>query len=164
MKRKLFIAAILMVSVPALAQVKQSEVVSAGGGYFEKDNVSVSYTIGEPVTGTVAAGDLIVVHGFQQGYIATSTEVNPGIAELEAVDVKVYPNPVNTIMYVELSNIEAAGCVVKCFDMAGQLIKESEFGDDNRLSVDMSGLPQGAYFVRVVSEDGAVVNKKIMKY
>ena len=163
MKRKLFIAAILMVSVPALAQVKQSEVVSAAGGYFEKDNVSVSYTIGEPVTGTVVKDGLIVVHGFQQGYIA-KTEVNPGINQFEAVDVKVYPNPVNTIMYVELSNIEAAGCVVKCFDMAGQLIKESEFGDDSRLSIDMSGLPQGAYFVRVVSEDGAVVNKKIMKY
>ncbi|MBR2196329.1 MAG: T9SS type A sorting domain-containing protein [Salinivirgaceae bacterium] len=163
MKRKLFVAAILMVSVPALAQVKQSEVVSAAGGYVEKDNVSVSYTIGEPVAGTVVKDGLIVVHGFQQGYVATA-EVNPGINQLEAVDVKVYPNPVNTVMYVELSNIEAAGCIVKCFDMAGQLIKESEFGDDSRLSVDMSDLPQGAYFVRVESEDGAVVNKKIMKY
>ncbi len=162
MKRKLFIAAILMVSVPALAQVKQSEVVSAGGGFIEKDNISVSYTIGEPVAGTVAKGDLIVVHGFQQGYLAVVTDINQ--LAVKDVDVKVYPNPVNTVMYVELSNIEAAGCVVKCFDMAGQLIKESEFGDDNRLSFDMSGLPQGAYFVRVVSEDGAVVNKKIMKY
>ena len=162
MKRKLFIAAILMVSVPALAQVKQSEVVSAGGGFIEKDNISVSYTIGEPVAGTVAKGDLIVVHGFQQGYFAVTTDINQ--LAVKDVDVKVYPNPVNTVMYVELSNIEAAGCVVKCFDMAGQLIKESEFGDDNRLSFDMSGLPQGAYFVRVVSEDGAVVNKKIMKY
>ena len=162
MKRKLFIAAILMVSVPALAQVKQSEVVSAGGGFIEKDNISVSYTIGEPVAGTVAKGDLIVVHGFQQGYLAVVTDINQ--LAVKDVDVKVYPNPVNTVMYVELSNIEAAGCVVKCFDMAGQLIKESEFGDDSRLSVDMSGLPQGAYFVRVVSEDGAVVNKKIMKY
>lgn len=162
MKRKLFIAAILMVSVPALAQVKQSEVVSAGGGFIEKDNISVSYTIGEPVAGTVAKGDLIVVHGFQQGYLAVVTDINQ--LAVKDVDVKVYPNPVNTVMYVELSNIEAAGCVVKCFDMAGQLIKESEFGDDNRLLFDMSGLPQGAYFVRVVSEDGAVVNKKIMKY
>ena len=78
MKRKLFVAAILMVSVPALAQVKQSEVVSAAGGYVEKDNVSVSYTIGEPVAGTVVKDGLIVVHGFQQGYVATA-EVNPGI-------------------------------------------------------------------------------------
>ena len=162
MKRKLFVAAILMVSVPALAQIKQSEVVSAGGGFIVKDNVSVSYTIGEPVAGTVAKGDLIVVHGFQQGYLAVTTDINQ--LAVKDVDVKVYPNPVNTVMYVELSNIEAAGCVVKCFDMAGQLIKESEFGDDSRLSFDMSGLPQGAYFVRVVAGDGAVVNKKIMKY
>lgn len=166
MKRKLFIAALLMVSVPALAQVKQSEVVSAGGGYFENESVSVSYTIGEPVAGTVAKGDLIVVHGFQQGYVLiqdTST-VTPGISEFSASDVKVYPNPVNTLMYVEISNVAAVGSVVKCFDMAGQLISESYFGDDNRLSVDMSGLPQGAYLVKIISEDGIAVNKKIMKY
>jgi hypothetical protein len=166
MKRKLFIAALLMVSVPALAQVKQSEVVSAGGGFFANDNVSVSYTIGEPVIGTVAKGDLIVVHGFQQGYVITTEEpiVKPGINEFTASDVKVYPNPVNSVMYVEISNASIVGSAVKCFDMAGRLINESIFEDDNRLSVDMSSLPQGTYLVKIISEDGVVVNKKIMKY
>ena len=162
MKRKLFVAAILMVSVPALAQMKQSEVVSAGGGYFEKDNVSVSFTIGEPVAGTVAKGDLIVVHGFQQGYFATTTDINQFVTK--DVDVKIYPNPVNTIMYVELSNAETLGGIVRCFDMAGQLVSEDNFADDNRLSIDMSGVPQGAYLVKIISGDGVVVNRKIMKY
>ena len=70
MKRKLTIAALLIVSVPAFSQFKQSEVVASAGGFEANANFSVSYTIGEPVAGTLKAGDLIVVQGFQLNHLA----------------------------------------------------------------------------------------------
>ena len=57
MKRKLTIAALLIVSVPAFSQFKQSEVVASAGGFEANANFSVSYTIGEPVAGTLKAGE-----------------------------------------------------------------------------------------------------------
>ena len=77
MKRKLTIAALLMITVPAFSQFKQSDVVSSAGGFEVKDGYSLSYTIGEPVAGTLKAGDLIIVQGFQQGYITESVTPPP---------------------------------------------------------------------------------------
>ena len=167
MKRKFCIAALLLVTIPAFSQIKQSEVVSASGGFGEKNGYSASFTIGEAVTGTLTAGNLIVVQGFQQGYIEVQEEVTPPSSVLEefsAANVTVYPNPVRTMAFVELTNTDVEGCVVKCFDMAGRALSEDTFGEDNRLPIDMSALPQGAYLIKVISKDGIVVNKKIMKY
>lgn len=164
MKRKFCIAALLLVTIPAFSQIKQSEVVSAGGGFGELNGYSASFTIGEAVTGTLAKGDLVLVQGFQQGYIDVAPNPPSGLDEFTAANVTVYPNPVRTIAYVELSNVAVEGCVVKCFDMSGRALSEDTFDEDNRMAVDMSGLPQGAYLIKVISKDGIVVNKKIMKY
>ena len=169
MKRKFCMAALQLVTVPAFSQIKQTEVVAAAGGFGEKDGYSASFTIGEAVTGTLKSSDgsLIVVQGFQQGYIAAQEQVDPpvtGLEEFSAANLTVYPNPVRTIAFVELTNTDAEGCVVKCFDMAGRVLSEDTFGEDTRLPIDMSALPQGAYLIRVVSKEGIVVNKKIMKY
>ena len=166
MKRKFCIAALLLVTVPAFSQIRQSEVISAGGGFGEKDGYSASFTIGEAVTGTLTAGGLVVVQGFQQGYIDVQPTPPPSSIEEEfsAANVSVYPNPVRTIAYVELLNTASEGCVVKCFDMSGRALSEDTFDEDSRLGIDMSALPQGAYLIKVISKEGIVVNKKIMKY
>lgn len=161
MKRKLTIAALLIVSVPAFSQFKQSEVVASAGGFEANANFSVSYTIGEPVAGTLKAGDLIVVQGFQQGY-AVKQDVS--VADEWANNVTIYPNPVSKTLYVAMDEAPAGECLVRCFDMTGRLVGENNFDGDVRVSLDVEALPQGAYFVKIFVDDRAVVNRKIMKY
>ncbi|MBO7596383.1 MAG: T9SS type A sorting domain-containing protein [Bacteroidales bacterium] len=163
MKRHLSIAALLLVTIPAFAQQKQSEVVASAGGFGEKDGYSVSFTIGEAVTGTLAKDGLVVVQGFQQGY-AIGGEVNPAVNDDFASQVDIYPNPVNTKLFVALGAEPEGECIVRCFDMTGRLVGENNFEGNTRLTMDVENLPQGAYFVKVFVDGMAVVNRKIMKY
>lgn len=164
MKRKLSIAALLLVTIPAFAQQKQSEVVASAGGFGEKDGYSVSFTIGEAVTGTLAKDGLVVVQGFQQGYALNVTAINEELAVKNNFDVDIYPNPVNTKLFVALGAAPEGECIVRCFDMTGRLVGENNFEGDTRLTMDVENLPQGAYFVKVFVDGLAVVNRKIMKY
>jgi len=49
-------------------QTKAQQVIAAAGGYYEGENISLSWTLGEPVTETFSAGGAILTQGFQQPY------------------------------------------------------------------------------------------------
>ncbi len=49
-------------------QVFSQEVIATAGGYYEGENFSVSWTLGEPVTETFTGADVILTQGFQQPY------------------------------------------------------------------------------------------------
>ncbi len=59
----------LLISVLAFAacifQAKAQQVVATAGGYYEGDNLSLSWTLGEPVIETFNSGGLILTQGFQ---------------------------------------------------------------------------------------------------
>ena len=74
------------------------------------------------------------------------------IIENEVI-VSLYPNPVINILNVEVIDLEK----VKIFDVKGQLVLEI----DNK-SVDVSGLPNGLYFVEIKSSTG-LTQKKFIK-
>ncbi len=44
------------------------QVISSGGGHFEGSQLSVNWTIGEPVTETFTGNDVILTQGFQQPF------------------------------------------------------------------------------------------------
>lgn len=48
------------------AQSLSPQVVASGGGYAEAGGYSLSYTVGEPVTATLASGSNILTQGFHQ--------------------------------------------------------------------------------------------------
>jgi hypothetical protein len=49
-------------------QLKAQQVIASAGGYYEGENISLSWTLGEPVTETFSAGGVILTQGFQQPY------------------------------------------------------------------------------------------------
>ena len=83
---------------------------------------------------------------------------NPGegIEEFEA-SFNVYPNPVNDKLYIET---EAEVEKVVVYDIYGR--QQSTVNGQQSLSIDMSDLNSGVYFVKVVTENGEVV-KRIVK-
>jgi len=66
---KNFLLAILAVAFTAcFFNAKAQQVIASSGGYFESENLSLSWTLGEPVIETFSNGDLILTQGFQQPY------------------------------------------------------------------------------------------------
>ncbi len=49
-------------------QAKAQQVIASAGGYYESENISLSWTLGEPVIETFSGGGLILTQGFQQPY------------------------------------------------------------------------------------------------
>jgi len=66
MKTKLLLLTLVLLAVSKFAASQQ--VVATAGGYFETDNMSLSWTLGETVTETFAADNFILTQGFQQPY------------------------------------------------------------------------------------------------
>ncbi len=162
MKRNLIVAVMLLMAVPAFSQVKQSEVVASAGGNASAEALSVSYTIGEPAVGTLVAGDLIVVQGFQQGYV-----LGTSIDEFEALgssDFSVYPNPVNDELFVEVKGSNSELYEIMCFDLTGRLLYKENFDGNAKMEINTSGWNQGTYMIKIVADGNVVANKKVMKY
>jgi len=44
------------------------QVIASAGGYYEGENISLSWTLGEPVIETFEGNDIILTQGFQQPY------------------------------------------------------------------------------------------------
>lgn len=57
-------AAFLAIAINSNAQ----QVIASAGGYYEGDNISISWTLGEPVIETFVGADIILTQGFQQPY------------------------------------------------------------------------------------------------
>lgn len=55
-------------TINATFQTTAEEVVATAGGYYEGENLSLSWTVGEPIIETFAGSDLILTQGFQQPY------------------------------------------------------------------------------------------------
>lgn len=79
-----------------------------------------------------------------------------GIDQLSKVDFNVFPNPVNSTLFISSENLQIERLTI--FSMSGQIV----FSKKNTTnSVDVSGLSEGVYFVEILSEEGISVQKFI---
>ncbi len=85
-----------------------------------------------------------------------------GVAEINAGNIKLYPNPATTLVDVEIPNGIKAG-TVKVFDIVGKQINVIPFSNTTMFSLNVSGLSQGIYYVTVSSNDGKTYVGKLIK-
>lgn len=72
--------------------------------------------------------------------------------------VKIYPNPANNVVSIEADNINN----VSIIDVTGRIVKAIDKNTD-KLIIDISEIPTGNYFVRIMTENDVVVKKLIVK-
>ncbi len=66
--KNILLSTIALTFLACIFQANAQQVVASSGGYFESENLSLSWTLGEPVIETFSNGDLILTQGFQQPY------------------------------------------------------------------------------------------------
>lgn len=81
------------------------------------------------------------------------------ITELSQVDSKLYPNPANSIIYIESSFDGAVG--VQVFDLTGKLILAETL--DAISSINISKINSGVYFYVINNTDGVTSSGKFIK-
>lgn len=73
-------------------------------------------------------------------------------------EIKVYPNPTNN--YITIDGISSEELkTITVIDVNGK--KVSAVLNNNQ--IDISGLPSGIYMLRIVTNEGTVLNEKIVK-
>jgi Secretion system C-terminal sorting domain len=90
------------------------------------------------------------------GNIAVFNDFPPlGIDDLALTRVSVYPNPVSNDLFISSEiTIES----ISVFSISGKKVMEQKNIDN---SIDVSALPQGMYFLELISENGKAVQKFI---
>lgn len=89
-----------------------------------------------------------------KNYTITVTRADKvGLVDIKATDIKVYPNPVVDMLYIE-SPVAVQAVVV--YDITGAIVlSQNNIGN----SVDVSKLPQGVYVAKFVTSRGEVIRK-----
>lgn len=132
----------LIIALPATAQ----EVVSSGGDHHSGTNVSISYTIGEPVIATASAGGTTLTQGFHQPWVDITTMVSETTAD--GTDIVVYPNPVRHILHIALDG-DPEGHQYILHDAAGKQVTDGRIAT-SITELDMQRFASGSYFLHVL--------------
>jgi ligand-binding sensor domain-containing protein len=84
------------------------------------------------------------------------TGINPVI---QKNSLQIYPNPVQNILQVDLSGKTG---LLEIHDISGKSVLQKQIIDNNT-SIDVSGLDNGIYIIKVLS-DNQIFTSKIVKY
>jgi hypothetical protein len=146
MKRFIFVFTAALLALPAVSQVKQ-EVIASAGGYNVTANISISWTLGETIVPTFTTPNLILTHGFQAVLKTVIVEENIE----DKVTVTVYPNP--TSENVNIAFEEPVDGEIKIFllNNTGMLVK-TDFIEAamQEKQISMQDLPAGIYYIKLI--------------
>lgn len=77
-------------------------------------------------------------------------------------DVVLYPNPSNDHINIEFNTDELDLSSIGLFDVNGRLISRTNTNSD-RIRIDIGGLPEGLYHLRMLSKKGLLATKSFIK-
>ena len=89
---------------------------------------------------------------------ASKSSANPaisGTADITAIaaDIKFYPNPVNSILYIQglNSNVEQDNAMIQAYiyNMSGGVVKVVKINTSDLAQIDVSNLPNGTYLLKI---------------
>ena len=86
-------------------------------------------------------------------FVDWTTGLNEVANEKETL---LYPNPTSGVMFVESYGLQS----VEVFNLVGQMVIQ-QTATDGQATVDMTSLPEGTYFVKLIGERNEV--KKVVK-
>lgn len=145
---KLLLTYFLILTAAALsAQSMDKTVMSSAGSNMAISEVSIGYTIGEPIVGFIANENSI-----DQGFWAGSLQIE-AVTEAKNLDgIVVYPNPVETVLTIFTNNNEIFG--ITLFGVNGQQVfKQNVENTQLEHTIDLSYLSKGMYVLRLFMKD-----------
>jgi len=143
----------ISLSIAGLTALQSQQVVSSAGADFQGENVSLSWTIGEPVTETLTNGSIVLTQGFQQGYLSSNS-----IEDLFSpfLCLKIFPNPTADDLTLLVKAENNAKLRFFLHDMNGKIVSNGTVEPDLN-QIDMYRCPHGVYLLRIVNKRGEAV-------
>lgn len=137
------------------------------------DNAAFSLNSGRTSFGPTSNPACLLVNGNPGGI--TITEVSAigntisfcyncpvSVPEISRDAISVYPNPAVNVLVVKLKDIDCADYTISVSDISGKKLISTLTGE-NEVSVDISSLPAGIYFIEA-SGNGLLKSSKFVKH
>jgi len=150
MMKLLPIYILIFTTVHLSAQSVDKTVMASAGNTMSGSEVTIGFTIGEPIVGmTVSKSGSI-----DQGFWAGSLQVEAITAEKNLDGIVVYPNPVENELTIFTDNNEIFG--ITLFGMNGQRVfKQNVENTQLEHTIDLSYLSKGVYVLRLFTQEDA---------
>lgn len=136
-----------------LSQQLSHQVIVPLAGLATDSKISYSQTAGETAVEVMGCYEYIFTQGFQQPGIKQSDDEQP-----EGTGMKVYPNPADDYLTVELFGEKAKAVRIEIIDITGTVVmSDKKTFDKNYWHKEIycvDHLTRGLYLVRVLTEDG----------
>lgn len=142
--RSFILSLIVIVCFTATSQTVSRSVISSAGTTLTSNGERVSWTLGEPVVGTMSGGRHQLGNGF-----FPSMDISVFLAEPEkktVSNIEVYPNP--STSFVTIRNKENHTMEYKLTNLNGNLINQGNISSGDLLG--MSGKSPGTYLLEVI--------------
>jgi len=167
----LIAVALLITAGATFAELRQGAyVIGASGGTITGGGISAMVVLGEPISGTVEAGEMEMQAGFipvwlYGGGILSAPE-EPFRMQPETFTLSnPYPNPFNSTTRIVYNVPQSSHISLMLYDITGRVI--ATLVNDNlqagvyTASLNADDLPSGLYFVRLEA-GGQLITRKIM--
>jgi hypothetical protein len=149
MKQSLLLWLSLLYGIGGYSQSVQSQVVGSAGDHFETNEAQMAFTIGEVVTETFGAGDLILTQGFHQTNLMV-TSIEDLAAEFQ---LRVFPNPTVDLLSIDAQR-SPESFSLELMDTAGRpLLLQRSMLQGTTHQINLSNYPPGIYLLRLRTED-----------
>lgn len=162
-----FIVWFCLPAMLAFGQTYVPSTLNVAGGSGTISGAVYEFSVGEmTLVHTATAANIIVTQGVLQ-----PGEIGTGISDYELADsqMKVYPNPVDDVVNVEMDLPEGGSLQLRTYDLNGKLVAQKQFAvtsGNETINFSFGQLAAGNYVLKAVFDTGAESyyrNFKILK-
>lgn len=158
MKSLLFILLTMLIAKLS-PSIQAQEVIASSGNYFQNENGTISWTLGEPVIETYSSADIILTQGFQQPVLMVSTFVEGPDLDFH---LTAFPNPTSAHVNISTDALQGESLMYRVYDVQGRFISSNRLvGTQTRVAFD--DFQPGTYFIRITRDEKPVKTFKIIK-
>jgi hypothetical protein len=161
MKINVFIFFFLSFPIWAFAQDLDPSVLASEGGIDSNDDISLEWTLGEIAVATLYTNSTMITEGFHQPSLTVSDyyeTTNIELSHQSTAKIKVVPNPVRSIVNIQMEFSEESALNISLFDLAGiQLLEKLNQSPTDSFELNLSGFPAGIYLLRFSNQQGRVI-------
>jgi hypothetical protein len=116
---------------------------------------------------TMENSHLILTNGLLQQYSKINSDFNV-VGNFLLNDVTIYPNPVKSILNINMLHPDNGNYQLELLDIIGQKVKEVKFDNSGMIITEkwnLSGLPAGSYIlnIRLINQTGELMKKGAYK-
>tara|TARA_B100000768_G_scaffold173565_1_gene182964 strand:- start:845 stop:1324 length:480 start_codon:yes stop_codon:yes gene_type:complete len=156
---KIYYFLLFFITIEIAAQSISKQAISSLGSNYSNSTIKLSYVLGEFVVGSMTDddGSLQLGNGYYSSLNLETLSVQSPLIEIK---LKVYPNPVNELLYI--SHPTENNFDIYLTDITGKKIFKGEV--QNQYPINISQYPKGIYLLTIMTGEIKQTNTyKIIK-